>query len=103
MPRPTRAMMNNARRALALREKAPPSRKGMTKVGLQRANQFAKGENVSLSTVKRTFSFLSRARAYYKPGSNTPGTQAYLGWGGSAGLSWARKILKKEAAKKRKR
>tara|TARA_A100001201_G_C3956997_1_gene161434 strand:+ start:185 stop:481 length:297 start_codon:yes stop_codon:yes gene_type:complete len=95
MPKPTKAMMRNAKRALALRNKAPASRKGMTPVGLQRANQFSKGKNVSMATVKRTFSFLSRAKAYYKPGKNTPGTQAYLGWGGSAGLSWARNILKK--------
>lgn len=103
MPRPTAQMMRNARRALSLRDKASPSRKGMTAVGLQRANQFAKGENVSIETVRRTFSFLSRARAYFKPGENTPGTQAYLGWGGTAGIAWARKILKKEEAKKRKK
>ena len=95
MPRPNQQMRANARRALRLREQAPASRKGMTQVGLARANQFAKGENVSLETVRRTFSYLSRAKAYYKPGSNTPGTQAYLGWGGNAGLSWARRILKK--------
>ncbi len=95
MPKPNRQMMKNAKRALDLRSKAPASRKGMTPVGLQRANQFAKGQNVSMATVKRTFSFLSRAKSYYKPGKNTPGTQAYLGWGGAAGLSWARKLLKK--------
>lgn len=95
MPRPTAQMRANARRALNLRNRAPKSRQGMTAVGLQRANQFAKGKNVSLDTVKRTFSYLSRAKAYYRPGQNTPGTQAFLGWGGNAGLSWARKILKK--------
>ena len=95
MPKPTQQMMNNAKRALKLRGQARASRKGMTPVGLQRANQFAKGKNVSMDTVRRTFSFLSRAKAYYKPGKNTPGTQAYLGWGGTAGLSWARKLLKK--------
>jgi len=95
MPKPSQQMRANARRALRLRNQAPSSRKGMTPVGLQRANQFAKGDNVSLTTVKRTFSFLSRAKAYYKPGRNTPGTQAYLGWGGNAGLSWARRLLKK--------
>jgi len=95
MPRPTPQMRANARRAIKLRNQAPNSRKGMTAVGLQRANQFAKGKNVSLDTVKRTYSFLSRARAYYKPGRNTPGTQAYLGWGGNAGLAWAKRILKK--------
>ena len=95
MPRPTQQMRANAKRALRLRDKAPQSRKGMTPVGLQRANQFAKGENVSIATVRRTFSFLSRAKTYYKPGKNTAGTQAYLGWGGNAGLSWARRLLKK--------
>ena len=96
MPRPTKQMQNNAKRALKLRKQAPASRKGMTPVGLARANQYSKGENVSLETVKRTFSFLSRAKTYYKPGQNTPGTQAYLAWGGDAGLSWARNILRKE-------
>tara|TARA_Y100001938_G_scaffold139842_1_gene207233 strand:- start:542 stop:829 length:288 start_codon:yes stop_codon:yes gene_type:complete len=95
MPRPTRQMQANAKRALRLRDEAPPSRKGMTAVGLQRANQYSKGENVSMNTVRRTFSFLSRAKTYYKPGKNTPGTQAYLAWGGNAGLTWARRLLKK--------
>lgn len=95
MPKPTQAMRNNAKRALKLRDKAPASRKGMTPVGLARANQYSAGKNVSMETVRRTFSFLSRAKAYYKPGKNTPGTQAYLGWGGDAGLAWARRLLKK--------
>lgn len=95
MPKPTKSMQLNAQRALRMRDKAPPSKKGMTPVGLARANQFAKGDNVSLQTVERTFSFLSRAKTYYKPGKNTAGTQSYLGWGGDAGLSWARRILKK--------
>ena len=95
MPKPSQQMIANAKRALKLRDAAPPSRKGMTPVGLQRANQYAKGKNVSMETVRRTFSFLSRAKTYYKPGKNTAGTQAYLGWGGDAGLSWARRLLKK--------
>lgn len=95
MPRPTAQMRANARKALALRDKAPPSRKGMTRVGLARANQLIRGDNLSMETVERTFSFLSRARQYYKPGSNTPGTQAYLGWGGDAGLRFAKRILKR--------
>ena len=95
MPKPSQQMIANAKRALKLRDAAPPSRKGMTPVGLQRANQYAKGKNVSMETVRRTFSFLSRAKTYYKPGKNTPGTQAYLAWGGNAGLSWARRLLKK--------
>lgn len=92
--KPTVAMAANARRALKLRMASPRSRQGGTGVGLARARQFVNREQVSLETVKRTYSFLSRAATYYKPGENTPGTQAYLLWGGPAGLVWARAILK---------
>ena len=91
--RATAQMASAARRGLAMRAQQPRSRKGGTAVGLARANQFANREPVSLDTVRRTFSFLSRARVYYEPGSETPGTQAYLLWGGPAGLVWARSIL----------
>jgi hypothetical protein len=90
---PTEAMANAAKRGLKLREMPSPSNRGGTAVGLARANQFANRQQVSLDVVKRTFSFLSRAAVYYKPGENTPGTQAYLLWGGPAGLTWARNIL----------
>jgi hypothetical protein len=90
---PTEAMANAAKRGLKMREQSSPSARGGTAVGLARANQFANREQVSLDVVKRTFSFLSRAKTYYKPGENTPGTQAYLLWGGPAGLTWARNIL----------
>ncbi len=94
--KPTEAMANNAKRGLRMRDESTPSNKGGTQVGLQRANQFSKREGVSLDTVMRTYQFLSRARVYYKPGQNTKGTQAYLMWGGPAGLTWARNILKDE-------
>ena len=91
--RATEQMAQAARRGLAMRAQQPRSRQGGTAVGLARARQFASREPVSLDTVRRTFSFLSRARVYYQPGSETPGTQAYLLWGGPAGLTWARSIL----------
>jgi len=91
--RPTEAMANAAKRGLKMREASSPSNRGGTAVGLARANQFANRQQVSLDVVKRTFSFLSRAKTYYKPGENTPGTQAYLLWGGPSGLTWARNIL----------
>lgn len=94
--KPTEAMANNAKRGLKMRDESTQSNKGGTQVGLQRANQFAKRESVSLETVMRTYQFLSRARVYYKPGQNTKGTQAYLMWGGPAALTWARNILKEE-------
>jgi hypothetical protein len=91
--RPNEQMALAARRGLKMREESSPSARGGTAVGLARANQFAKRQQVSLDVVKRTFSFLSRAKVYYKPGENTPGTQAYLLWGGPAGLTWAKNIL----------
>jgi len=91
--RPTAAMASAAKRGLKLRMESSPSARGGTAVGMARARQFSQRESVSLDIVKRTFSFLSRAAVYYKPGQNTPGTQAYLLWGGPAGLTWARNIL----------
>lgn len=94
--RPTQAMAQAAGLGLRMRAGSSPSRQGGTSVGLARARQFVQRQPVSLDIVKRTFSFLSRARTYYQPGSNTPGTQAYLMWGGPAGLVWARNILKQQ-------
>lgn len=94
--KPTQAMADNAKAGLRMREESTPSNQGGTQVGLQRAHQFAKRESVSLDTVKRTYSFLSRAYEYYSPGKNTKGTQAYLMWGGNAGYTWAKNILKQE-------
>lgn len=91
--RPTIEMSQAAQRGLKMRESSPPSRQGGTAVGMARARQFANRDMVSLDVVQRTFSFLSRAKTYYEPGKNTPGTQAYLLWGGPAGLVWARNIL----------
>lgn len=108
---PTEAMRNNAKRGLAAREKAPKSQKGGfdTKEakangvgsGVARARDIING-NLTLDSVKRVYSFLSRAETYYKPnertasGNLTPGTQSYLQWGGKAGLAWARNILRQE-------
>ena len=94
--KPTMAMSQAARRGLAIRARSSPSNQGGTSVGLARARQFSRRQTVSLDVVKRTFSFLSRAKTYYKPGLDTPGTQAYLLWGGPAGLVWARNILEKD-------
>jgi len=91
--KPTESMAAAARRGLKMRLDSSPSGRGGTGVGLARARQFANRTAVSIDIVKRTFSFLSRAKTYYKPGQNTPGTQAYLLWGGPSGLAWARNIL----------
>ena len=89
-------MAEAARRGLLMRARNSRSNQGGTAVGLARARQFSQRQGVSLDIVKRTFSFLSRAKVYYKPGTDTPGTQAYLLWGGPAGLTWARNILRQQ-------
>lgn len=94
--KPTQAMADNAAQGMRIRDRQPLSNQGGTRVGLERANQFMRRENVSLETVQRTYSFLRRAFTYYEPGSDTPGTQAYLMWGGNAGLTWSRNILRDE-------
>ena len=94
--RPTPEMAEAARRGLLLRSRSPRSSQGGTAVGLARARQFSQRRGVSLDVVKRTYSFLSRAKTYYRPGENTPGTQAYLPWGGVPALAWARNILRQQ-------
>lgn len=53
-------MAKNAKRGLEIRDNQPPSNKCCERTGLARANQLVNGENLSLSTLKRMKSFLSR-------------------------------------------
>lgn len=105
---PTSAMKNNARRGLALREKynrggldASQAKAEGVGSGVARARDIING-NLSLQTVKRMYAFFSRHEKNYDPkkkmpdGGPTAGTVAWLLWGGSAGLAWARRILKQE-------
>jgi len=86
---------NNARRGIELNEKV--GNKCATQVGKVRAQQLAKGEGLSFDTVKRMYSYLSRAAEYYDESDTTAcGTISYLLWGGKAGLAWARNVLREE-------
>ena len=51
-----------AQRALDARDNVPPSRKAGTPVGLARANQLVRGDNLSLNTLIRMRSFLERSK-----------------------------------------
>jgi len=102
MPVPPKSVQNNAKKALEAREQATPSKRAMTRVGLARANQLAKGEDVSINTLRRMVNYLSRARPNYDrakakglAAKDSPAIQAYLGWGGPAALTWARSQLNK--------
>jgi hypothetical protein len=86
----------NAKRALEYADKNGWGSCG-TPVGKQRANQLAKGEPISVDTIKRMYSFLSRhegdlvSSTAYGDGC---GKLMYDAWGGKAGLGWSRNKLR---------
>ena len=87
------AVSNNAKRGIELNEKV--NNKCATQVGKIRAQQLAQKENISLQTLKRMYSYLSRAQEYYDEGDKEAcGTISYLLWGGKAGLRWSESKLK---------
>lgn len=100
---PTSAMKSAARRALNWKEEG---KAGGTRIGLTRANQIVNGTALSLSTVKRMYSFFSRHEVDKKAtgfsqgeeGYPSPGRVAWDLWGGDAGFTWSRTIV--ERAKK---
>lgn len=68
-----------------------------TAVGKQRASQLAKGEPISLDTIKRMYSYLSRHEKDLessKTYSDGCGKLMYDAWGGKAGLGWSRNKLR---------
>lgn len=84
---------NNAKRGIELNEKN--NNKCATQVGKIRARQLASGEPISVATIKRMYSYLSRAEEYYDEGDTSAcGTISYLLWGGKAGLRWSAAKLK---------
>ena len=86
------AVRNNAKRGIELNEKE--GNKCATQTGKVRAQQLANGEPISEETIKRMYSYLSRAEEDYDPNSSTEcGTISYLLWGGKAGLRWAKSKL----------
>lgn len=99
--KPTAGMQSAARRALKLKEDGKANGAG-TAVGWTRARQLANGETLSLSTVKRMYSFFSRHEVDKKGkdwnNSENPsnGKIMWLAWGGDAGYSWSRKIVERE-------
>ena len=99
--KPTSGMQSAARRAIKLKEQGKAKGAG-TAVGWTRAGQLARGETLSLSTVKRMYSYFSRHEVDKKgkdwDNSENPsnGKIMWLAWGGDAGYSWSRKIVERE-------
>ena len=87
------SVANNAKRGIELNEKN--GNKCATPVGKVRAQQLAQKRPISVETIKRMYSYLSRAEAYYDPSDTTAcGTISYLLWGGKSALSWSRNKLR---------
>jgi hypothetical protein len=99
--KPTAGMKSAAKRAIRLKEQGKAKGAG-TAVGWTRAGQLARGETLSLSTVKRMYSYFSRHEVDKKGkdwgNSENPsnGKIMWLAWGGDAGYSWSRKIVERE-------
>ena len=87
------AVKNNAKRGIELNKKV--NNKCATQVGKVRATTLSAGKPVTVGTIKRMYSYLSRAGEYYKEGDNEAcGTISYLLWGGKAALRWSKSKLK---------
>lgn len=95
--KPTDAMASEAERGLKWRKEF---NRGGTAVGVARANQLVNKEALSISTVKRMFSFFSRHEVDkqgqgFKVGQEgypSAGRIAWALWGGDAGFTWAKKV-----------
>jgi hypothetical protein len=84
---------NNAK--LGIKRNEELGNKCATQVGKVRAQQLARKENFTLPTLKRIYSYLSRAEAYYdasKP--DACGTISYLLWGGKSMKNWVESKLR---------
>ena len=92
------SVSNNAKRGIELNKKV--NNKCATQVGKVRAQQLADRKPISMQTIKRMFSYLSRAEEFYD-GSDTEacGTISYLLWGGKSAKTWAESKIKQDEKK----
>ena len=87
------AVSNNAKKGRDLNEKV--NNKCATDIGKIRSADLAAKRKLSVQTIKRMYSYLSRAGEYYDENDNEAcGTISYLLWGGKAGLRWSESKLK---------
>lgn len=90
------SVSNNAKKAVEYAEENGWGSCG-TAVGKRRASQLASRDNLSVSTIKRMYSFLSRHLSDLdtsKSYSDGCGKLMYDAWGGKSALSWSKSKLK---------
>lgn len=94
--KPPQGARKAAERALRRRAQKPQSQRGMTPVGIARARDLINGVTLSPETVRRMLAYFTRHEVD-KQGSTWEsygkGRQAWDGWGGDAGFTWARKVV----------
>ncbi len=98
---PPQEVRNNAKRGLELRKKY---NRGGTEVGVARARDLSNGAALSLDTIKRMNSYFARHEVDKKGegwGKDSAGYIAWLLWGGDAGWSWAKRILRENETKEK--
>jgi hypothetical protein len=82
----------NAQRALNIKDQYQIN--CGTPVGWARANQLAKGENITRDTIARMSAFERHRDNSKGDPKNDCGALMWLAWGGDAGIEWASRKLK---------
>jgi len=101
---PTAGMKSAAARAIRWKEQGKANGAG-TPVGWGRARDIVAGRSMSLSVVKRMYSFFSRhevdkkGKDFNNTSNPSNGRIMWDAWGGDAGFSWSRAIATREADK----
>ena len=101
---PTAGMKSAAARAIRWKEEGKATGAG-TPVGWGRARDIVAGRSMSLSVVKRMYSFFSRhevdkkGKDFNNTSNPSNGRIMWDAWGGDAGFSWSRAIATREADK----
>ncbi len=102
---PNAGMKAAARRALKWKEEGKATGAG-TPVGWGRATDIVAGRSMSLSTVKRMYSFFSRhevdkkGKDFNNTSNPSNGRIMWDAWGGDAGFSWSRSIVERNKVNK---
>ncbi len=102
MYKPTQGMKTAAARALRWKKEGKATGAG-TPVGWGRATDIVAGRSMSLSVVKRMYSFFARhevdkkGKDFYNTSNPSNGRIMWDAWGGDAGFTWSRGIVERES------
>ena len=99
---PTKEIQEIAKRAVDWAEENGWGSCG-TQVGKVRASQLANGENLSLETITRMYSYLSRHKVDLESSTSYDdgcGKLMYDSWGGEPALDWSKRIIDAATQKK---